>query len=82
MDPRSITPQSIMPNYPWLAENKVDFLLLRKKLSIMKNLGVPYTGEQVSSADINAEKQAKVIAEELKSQGVLEKVRARRENGG
>ena len=45
----------------------------------MKNLGVPYTGEQVSSADINAEKQAKVIAEELKSQGVLEKDLERKE---
>ena len=72
MEPRSITPQSIMPNYQWLAENNVDFLLLRKKLSIMKNLGVPYTTEQVTNADIDAEKQAKIISQELKSQGVKE----------
>ena len=61
-----------MPNYPWLAEKNVDFLLLRKKLSIMKNLGVPYTNDEVANADLDAEKQARVISEELKSQGVLE----------
>ncbi len=72
MDPRSITPQSIMPNYPWLAEKNVDFLLLRKKLSIMKNLGVPYSSQEVANADIDAEKQAKIISEDLKSQGVTE----------
>lgn len=69
INPREITPQSIMPSYPWLAENKFDSLILRKKLSIMKNLGVPYTDEQISNADIDAEKQALVIAEDLKSQG-------------
>ncbi len=69
LNPREITPQSIMPNYPWLAENKFDSLLLRKKLSIMKNLGVPYTDEQVANADVHAEKQALEIAQDLKSQG-------------
>ncbi|MEZ0391774.1 MAG: cytochrome-c oxidase, cbb3-type subunit I [Pseudobdellovibrionaceae bacterium] len=69
MDPRSITPGSIMPNYPWLAENKVDYLILRKKLSVMKNLGVPYTDEEVVNADVMAEKQALEIAQGLESQG-------------
>jgi cytochrome c oxidase cbb3-type subunit I/II len=69
MDPRSITSQSIMPNYTWLADNNVDFLLLRKKLSVMKSLGVPYSEDEVVNADIQAEKQAKSIAEGLESQG-------------
>ena len=69
MNPRLISAQSIMPNYPWLADVNVDFLLLRKKLSVMKNLGVPYSEEQIAQADIDAEKQAKVIADELASQG-------------
>jgi cytochrome c oxidase cbb3-type subunit I/II len=69
MNPRSITPQSIMPNYFWLADNKVDFLLLRKKLSVMRSLGVPYSEEEVVNADIMAEKQAKGIAEGLQGQG-------------
>lgn len=69
MDARSITPNSIMPNYPWLAEKNTDFLILRKKLSIMRNLGVPYTDAEVANADLDAEKQAQKIAEELVVQG-------------
>jgi cytochrome c oxidase cbb3-type subunit I/II len=69
LNPREITPQSIMPNYPWLAENNFDSLILRKKLSIMKNLGVPYTDEQIANADMDADKQALSIAKELESQG-------------
>jgi cytochrome c oxidase cbb3-type subunit I/II len=69
MNPRAITPQSIMPNYPWLADNNIDFLILRKKLSVMKKLGVPYSQNEIVNADIDAEKQAKEIAEGLVSQG-------------
>ncbi|PIS11348.1 MAG: cytochrome-c oxidase, cbb3-type subunit II, partial [Bdellovibrio sp. CG10_big_fil_rev_8_21_14_0_10_47_8] len=69
IDPRSITAQSIMPSYPWLAENNVDFLLLRKKLSVMRNLGVPYSDKEVSDADIMAEKQAHEIMQGLVEQG-------------
>jgi len=69
MDPRSVTPNSIMPNYPWLMENKTDFLALRQKLSVMKRLGVPYTDEQVANADIQAEAQALSIAKGLQQQG-------------
>ncbi len=70
MDPRAVTSQSIMPAYTWLADNKLDFLILRKKLSILRNLGTPYTDEQVAQADILAEKQAKEIAQGLEQQGV------------
>ncbi|MFM6927159.1 MAG: cytochrome-c oxidase, cbb3-type subunit I [Bdellovibrio sp.] len=69
MDPRAVTPKSIMPNYPWLAEKDTDFLVLRKKLSVMKQLGVPYDDDTVANADIVAQKQAKVIAEDLEKNG-------------
>ena len=68
MNPREITPRSIMPAYPWLATTKIDYNILRKKLSVMKMLGVPYKEEDVANADINAEKQAAVIYEGLLSQ--------------
>ncbi|OGE19126.1 MAG: cytochrome C oxidase Cbb3 [Candidatus Dadabacteria bacterium RIFCSPHIGHO2_12_FULL_53_21] len=68
IDPRVITPRSIMPAYPWLAAAKIDYNILRKKLSVMKMLGVPYKDEDVSNADINAEKQAAVIYQGLLSQ--------------
>lgn len=69
MDPRSVTAQSIMPAYPWLARDKVDFLTLRKRLSVLKLLGVPYSDLEVSEADRLAENQAHKIAEELEAQG-------------
>ena len=68
MDPREITPNSIMPAYPWLAEKKLDYLSLRKKLSVMNRLGVPYELGVVANADIHAEKQAVQIYEGLFSQ--------------
>ena len=74
IDPRAVTPQSIMPAYPWLEKNKIDFISLRKKMSVLKNLGLPYTDEQVANGDMEAEKQAKAIAQELTNQGAPEKL--------
>jgi cytochrome c oxidase cbb3-type subunit I/II len=68
IDPREITPNSIMPSYPWLVDKKIDYLSLRKKLSVMKRLGVPYDGDIVSNADIHAQKEAEKIHGGLLSQ--------------
>lgn len=70
IDPRSMNQQSIMPAYTWLAEKKVNFYSARKKLSVMKNLGVPYTDEQVAQADIWAEKQAEELVAALANDGI------------
>lgn len=69
MDPRSINSQSLMPAYPWMATKKVDFYSLRKKFSVMKRLGVPYSDEVVGNADKLAEEQAKRIADQLVQEG-------------
>ncbi len=69
MNPRSVVPGSIMPNYPWLEKNKTDFLSLRRKLSVLKQLDVPYSDEEVANADIQAQKDAQVIAAELEKNG-------------
>lgn len=69
MDPRSVTSQSLMPSYPWLAEKKVDFLGLRKRISVLKSLGTPYSDLEASEADRIAEEQARKIAAGLAEQG-------------
>ena len=69
LDPRAVTPHSIMPNYPWLAEKNTDFQILRVKLSVFKRLGVPYSDSDVANADIVAQKQAVGIAKDLSDQG-------------
>lgn len=70
LDPRAVTPKSIMPSYPWLAEKNTDYMGLRKRLSVLKYLGVPYSEEEVAQADRQAEAQAKAIASELETQNI------------
>ncbi|RME14441.1 MAG: cytochrome-c oxidase, cbb3-type subunit II, partial [Bdellovibrio sp.] len=70
LNPRDVIAQSIMPNYPWLAEKNTNFMSLRKKLSVLKMLGVPYSDDEVAQADILAEKEAKEVARRLEEQGV------------
>jgi cytochrome c oxidase cbb3-type subunit I/II len=69
IDPRSTASESIMPSYSWLAEHDVDFMSLRRKLSVMKTLGVPYEDGVVGNADAEAMTQARVIADTLVTQG-------------
>tara|TARA_B100001248_G_scaffold259870_1_gene246808 strand:- start:6854 stop:9022 length:2169 start_codon:yes stop_codon:yes gene_type:complete len=65
LDPRAVTQNSLMPAYPWLFEKKIDFMSTRKKLTVLQNLGVPYTDEEVANADKLASEQAERIAASL-----------------
>lgn len=69
INPREMSPGSIMPSYNWLARKQIDFFGLRKRVSVMKALGVPYADEVAAQADLLAEKQAKEIASTIHSQG-------------
>ena len=69
-DPRDVVPMSIMPNYPWLLTKSTNFYSLRKKLSVMKYLGVPYTDDDVARADLIAQREAMLLTDELRTQGV------------
>jgi cytochrome c oxidase cbb3-type subunit I/II len=65
-DPRSMSPGSIMPNYPWLFDNKLDTSLTAAKIRAMKTLGVPYPDgyDQIANADLV--EQAKTVKANLK----------------
>ncbi|MGZ3696762.1 MAG: cytochrome-c oxidase, cbb3-type subunit I [Bdellovibrionota bacterium] len=69
MDPREVTPGSIMPAYGWLFRDKTDFAGISKKVAVMKSMGVPYTDEDVRFAEETARGDAKLIADALKTQG-------------
>lgn len=69
MDPRAVTPNSLMPSYAWLEKDRTDFNSLPKKMSVMQTLGVPYTDYQVEMAEKDARAQASKIANELADQG-------------
>jgi cytochrome c oxidase cbb3-type subunit I/II len=69
IDPRSLSPKSIMPGYAFLKESKVDTEGTAGKLQVMKTLGVPYTDQAIRSASADAKSQATKIAKELAEQG-------------
>lgn len=54
-NPRDVVPQSNMPSFPWLFEDKVDGRDTPKKMTALRHVGVPYTDEQIASAKDDAD---------------------------
>lgn len=69
IDPREVTPNSIMPSYAWMAKDKIDYNRLQKKLNLMRTLGVPYSQYEIDNAEDAAKRQASTIALALAQQG-------------
>ena len=49
-DPRALVPASIMPGYPFLAENRLNTRDIESHLTVNTVIGVPYTEEQIANA--------------------------------
>jgi cytochrome c oxidase cbb3-type subunit 2 len=49
-NPRNVVPESIMPAYPWLVEQKLDGENTATKLQAMRTLGVPYSDGDIAGA--------------------------------
>ncbi len=60
-NPRSTSPGSIMPRYPWLVYNKLNRSDTKKKLQAMIKLGVPYTSDSIINFNKDMDIQAKKI---------------------
>ncbi len=67
-NPRVINLKSVMPAYPWLLDQDLDFEGIASRVRVMALLGVPY-GDAVSNAPDMAREQARQISEELIAQG-------------
>lgn len=50
INPRDVVPESIMPGYPWLAENELDGSDIRRKMRVYRFLNAPYTDEEIENA--------------------------------
>jgi cytochrome c oxidase cbb3-type subunit 2 len=54
MAPRSVVPESVMPNYPWLAENMVDGETVEASMKVMQMMPgvghVPYLDSDIAGA--------------------------------
>lgn len=67
-DPRSTSPGSIMPPYPWLYEQKYDAMDYQKSVATLQKLGVPYSDEEVQNAPDLIKKQADEVVARLAAQ--------------
>ncbi len=65
LQPSSMSPGSIMPNYDWLITQKLDTTTTASKILAMQALGVPYPTNFAQIANQNLDKQAKEIAANL-----------------
>lgn len=50
INPRNVVPESNMPSYPWLAENKADAGSIGARMAALRKVGVPYTDEEIAAA--------------------------------
>ncbi len=57
-NPRAVVPESIMPGYPWLAENRVETKLIRQQLEANRAVGVPYDDAMIENALADMRAQA------------------------
>ena len=64
-EPSSISPGTIMPNYPWLFKNDIDTGITPAKIRAMITLGVPYPAGYDLKANADLMKQAQGIKENL-----------------
>jgi cytochrome c oxidase cbb3-type subunit I/II len=64
-DPRSMTPNSVMPPYPWLLEWKYDPADVRASLVALNTIGTPYDAEVLADPTAALKAQADPIVANL-----------------
>jgi len=62
--PRSVVPQSIMPNYPWLIQTDLDYSDVADRMRALRMTGVPYSLTQ-AEYDANVKKFGQTVADQL-----------------
>lgn len=61
-NPRSVVPESIMPGFPWLFTQKIDWHETAAKMRALRELGVPYTDQQIADAPNDVKGQFEITA--------------------
>jgi cytochrome c oxidase cbb3-type subunit II len=69
INPQSIVPESVMPQYPFLAKNKLDYVGIGDHLSALRTLGTPYDDAMIKNAEADVVAQAS--GDEDEAEGVM-----------
>lgn len=64
-DPRSVSPNSIMPGYRWMLTSKIDPKDIAKSLRALQILGDGYTDEQIENIEALLREEGQVIVDDL-----------------
>ncbi|MCB9297264.1 MAG: cytochrome-c oxidase, cbb3-type subunit I [Lewinellaceae bacterium] len=70
MDPETTSPGSIMPPYPWLLRDELSTKNTAAKIRTLQKLGTPYPDGYDQIAVDDLQKQAKMVAESLRKDGI------------
>jgi len=62
--PRSVVPESIMPNYPWLKKTDLEYSDIADRMRALRAVGVPYS-ETEAEYQANVEKFGKEMADQF-----------------
>lgn len=77
-NPRDVVPESIMPGYPWLAENMLDGSDIQDKMQTLRTLGSPYTDAEIEAAPQTLEGKTELDALIAYLQGLGTELKSRR----
>jgi cytochrome c oxidase cbb3-type subunit II len=61
-NPRNVVPESKMPAYPWLVENKLDGKDSAAKMQALRTLGVPYGDADIAGAQASVQGKSEMEA--------------------
>ena len=78
INPRDVVPESIMPGYPWLADNAADASTIQRKLEVLRLLGAPYSDEDIANAPQALEGKTEMDAVIAYLQGMGTAIKTRR----
>jgi cytochrome c oxidase cbb3-type subunit I/II len=70
MDPRSTSPGSTMPNYPWLFYARTDLEALENKIAVQRYMGVPFPERTQEEIIAHALAQGQTIVDDLAKNGI------------
>ena len=79
LDPESMSPGTIMPPFSWLLTDDLDTSATVAKIKVLQKLGTPYPEgyEQIANEDLRL--QAKIIADNLRKDGIEQEGLERKE---
>jgi cytochrome c oxidase cbb3-type subunit I/II len=70
LNPRALSLDSVMPNYPWLETNLTDLAALPRKIEVQRMLGVPMKEQTPAEVKADALAQAQTIVDDLKTKSI------------